>query len=56
MQLFPAAGSQSREAVARIIRSPSTIFLQLTAEGLRLGILEACIIATAIMQCGRRID
>ncbi|KAE9404649.1 hypothetical protein BT96DRAFT_1071446 [Gymnopus androsaceus JB14] len=44
------------EFLARISRGHGTIMLDLTNQAIQLGLLDACIIATVIMQCGRSID
>ncbi|KAE9406162.1 hypothetical protein BT96DRAFT_963661 [Gymnopus androsaceus JB14] len=42
--------------LARISRGHGTITLDLTNQAIQLGLLDACIIATVVMQCGRNID
>ncbi|KIK68639.1 hypothetical protein GYMLUDRAFT_153830 [Collybiopsis luxurians FD-317 M1] len=42
--------------LARISRGYGTITLDLTNRAMQLDLLDACIIATVLMQCGRNID
>ncbi|KAJ6480482.1 hypothetical protein C8R47DRAFT_982957 [Mycena vitilis] len=52
--LYPA-GTQTPQLLGRIFkRDDGTITLELTANA--RGLLEACVVATILLQCGRRID
>ncbi|KAF9058527.1 hypothetical protein BDP27DRAFT_1240773 [Rhodocollybia butyracea] len=42
--------------LARISRGHGTIMLDLTNQAIQLGLLNACLIATVVMQCGKNID
>ncbi|KAF9066760.1 hypothetical protein BDP27DRAFT_1226963 [Rhodocollybia butyracea] len=42
--------------LARISRGRGTITLDLTNQAIQLGLLDACLIATVVMQCGKNFD
>ncbi|KAF8181651.1 hypothetical protein K438DRAFT_1601495 [Mycena galopus ATCC 62051] len=44
------------ELLGRISRSQNTVILELTGEAIHLGLLEAAIVATFLLQCGRNKD
>ncbi|KAG7448707.1 uncharacterized protein BT62DRAFT_965229 [Guyanagaster necrorhizus] len=50
-----SSGSSSR-LLARICRGHGTITLDIAAEAMQLGLLDATIIATMLLQCGQNID
>ncbi|KAK0452353.1 hypothetical protein EV421DRAFT_1768465 [Armillaria borealis] len=50
-----SSGSSPR-LLARICRGHGTITLDIAAEAMQLGLLEAAIIATMLLQCGQNID
>ncbi|KAJ7026873.1 hypothetical protein C8F04DRAFT_1123978 [Mycena alexandri] len=54
--LYPA-GTQTPELLARIIRSEEgTVSLELTSTAVTAGLLETCVVATVLLQCGHKID
>jgi len=48
--------SSSAQLLARISKSQGTITLELTTRAMQMGLLEATIVATVLLQCGRNID
>ncbi|KAJ7097049.1 hypothetical protein B0H15DRAFT_902392 [Mycena belliarum] len=54
--LYPA-GTPTPELLARILRRDDGIVsLELTSTAVASGLLETCVLATVLLQCGRRID
>ncbi|KAF7335766.1 hypothetical protein MVEN_02232400 [Mycena venus] len=54
--LYPA-GVQTPELLARISRrDDSTISLEVTSSAVTAGLLETCVVATVVLQCGHKID
>ncbi|KAJ7666385.1 hypothetical protein B0H17DRAFT_951110 [Mycena rosella] len=54
--LYPA-GTPNPELLARIFRGDDgTVSLELTSIAVAAGLLETCVVATLLLQCGRRID
>ncbi|KAJ7258199.1 hypothetical protein C8J57DRAFT_533580 [Mycena rebaudengoi] len=51
-----AAGLGQPEIFAQLSRTADTATLELSAEAIRLGLLEICVAATVLLQCGRNID
>ncbi|KAJ7217271.1 hypothetical protein GGX14DRAFT_391076 [Mycena pura] len=44
------------ELLGRITRGQTSVTLELTGEAIHLGLLEAAVVATFLLQCGRNID
>ncbi|KAJ7155087.1 hypothetical protein C8R46DRAFT_1196635 [Mycena filopes] len=54
--LYPA-GTRTPELLARILRSEEgTVSLELTSTAVSAGLLETCVVATVLLQCGHKID
>ncbi|KAJ7636478.1 hypothetical protein FB45DRAFT_1024597 [Roridomyces roridus] len=54
--LYPA-GTSTPELLARIIRAANgTISLEITPSAISAGLLETCVVATVLLQCGHKID
>ncbi|KAJ7136361.1 hypothetical protein C8R43DRAFT_893992 [Mycena crocata] len=54
--LYPA-GTQTPELLARIFRGDDgTVSLELTSAAVTAGLLETCVVATLLLQCGHKID
>ncbi|KAJ6540137.1 hypothetical protein DFH09DRAFT_1249541 [Mycena vulgaris] len=54
--LYPA-GTETPELLARIFRGDDgTVSLELTSSAVLAGLLETCVVATVLLQCGRQID
>ncbi|KAJ7486899.1 hypothetical protein FB451DRAFT_1026040 [Mycena latifolia] len=54
--LYPA-GTPTPELLARIFRGDDgTVSLELTSTAVTAGLLETCVLATVLLQCGHRID
>ncbi|KAJ7435216.1 hypothetical protein B0H11DRAFT_1859191 [Mycena galericulata] len=54
--LYPAA-TPTPELLARIFRADNdTVSLQLTSAAVAAGLLETCVVATVLLQCGHKID
>ncbi|KAJ7080166.1 hypothetical protein B0H15DRAFT_940636 [Mycena belliarum] len=51
-----APGVGEPELYAQVSRGENAVTLQLTGEAIRLGLLEVCVAATLLLQCGRNID
>ncbi|KAI0739070.1 hypothetical protein C8Q80DRAFT_1113074 [Daedaleopsis nitida] len=48
--------SSAPRVLARIIRIPSTVTLEMTQEAMQLGLLEPALVATVLLSCGHNID
>ncbi|KAJ6468250.1 hypothetical protein C8R45DRAFT_838113 [Mycena sanguinolenta] len=54
--LYPA-GKPNQELLARITRSEDgTVALEITSNAVTVGLLETCVVATVLLQCGHKID
>ncbi|KAF8206924.1 hypothetical protein K438DRAFT_1713765 [Mycena galopus ATCC 62051] len=54
--LYPA-GTMTPELLARISRSEDgTVSLEITSAAVAAGLLETCVVATVLLQCGHKID
>ncbi|KAJ6528274.1 hypothetical protein DFH09DRAFT_935328 [Mycena vulgaris] len=54
--LYPA-GTETPELLARICRGDDgTVSLELTSTAVTAGLLETCVVATVLLQCGHKID
>ncbi|KAJ7613387.1 hypothetical protein FB45DRAFT_1111832 [Roridomyces roridus] len=51
-----APGLCTPELFARVSRTEDSVYLDLTAEAVRMGLLPVCVAATLLLQCGRKID
>ncbi|KZP31503.1 hypothetical protein FIBSPDRAFT_907676 [Athelia psychrophila] len=51
-----ASESSGRRCLARISKTYNIVSLELAPEAIQLGLLEACVITTVLLQCGRNID
>ncbi|KAJ7511481.1 hypothetical protein B0H11DRAFT_1845259 [Mycena galericulata] len=51
-----SSGLGAPQIYARVSREERTVKLELTAEAIQIGLLEICIAATLLLQCGRNID
>ncbi|KZP26358.1 hypothetical protein FIBSPDRAFT_819775 [Athelia psychrophila] len=51
-----ASQSSGRRCLARISKTYNIVSLELAPEAMQLGLLEACVITTVLLQCGRNID
>ncbi|KZP26364.1 hypothetical protein FIBSPDRAFT_909295 [Athelia psychrophila] len=51
-----ACESSGRRCLARISKTYNIVSMEMTPEALQLGLLEACVITTVLLQCGRNID
>ncbi|KZP25016.1 hypothetical protein FIBSPDRAFT_856395 [Athelia psychrophila] len=47
---------RDRRCLARISKTYNIVSLEMAAEAMQLGLLEACVITTVLLQCGRNID
>jgi|ERR1700722_6571941 len=48
--------AQLPELVAKISRQDSSVFLEISVQAVRLGLLNLCLTATLLLQSGRNID
>ncbi|KAJ7454329.1 hypothetical protein B0H11DRAFT_2325102 [Mycena galericulata] len=51
-----SSGLGAPQIYARVSREERAVKLDLTAEAIQIGLLEICITATILLQCGRNID
>ncbi|KAJ7249747.1 hypothetical protein B0H12DRAFT_1019520 [Mycena haematopus] len=51
-----APGLGAPQTYARVTREDGAVLLEVTAEVIRMGLLEVCIAAVFLLQCGRKID
>ncbi|KAF7296281.1 hypothetical protein HMN09_01097400 [Mycena chlorophos] len=51
-----SAGLGTPQTYARIYRDEDEVILQMTVEAVQIGLLEACVAAALLLQCGRNID
>ncbi|KAK7051983.1 hypothetical protein R3P38DRAFT_2857956 [Favolaschia claudopus] len=51
-----AAGVGQPQAYAQISRGKNSVTLEMTPEAIQIGLLEICVVATFLLQCGRPID
>ncbi|KAJ6607591.1 hypothetical protein B0H10DRAFT_1921698 [Mycena sp. CBHHK59/15] len=51
-----SSGSGPSQIFGRVSREEDTVTLELTTEAIRIGLLELCVAATFLLQCGRDID
>ncbi|KZP26365.1 hypothetical protein FIBSPDRAFT_678942, partial [Athelia psychrophila] len=51
-----SADSSGRRCLARISKTYNIVSLEMAPEAMQLGLLEACVITTVLLQCGRNID
>lgn len=51
-----SSGLGAPQTYARISRQEASVTLELTTEAIQIGLLEVCIAATLLLQCGRNID
>ncbi|KAJ7614428.1 hypothetical protein FB45DRAFT_802331, partial [Roridomyces roridus] len=51
-----APGLGTPELFARVSRTEDSVYLDLTAGAVRIGLLPVCVAATLLLQCGRKID
>lgn len=56
LQLYTANPSGNSEFWGRMSRSVGAITLEMTQNAVRVGLLQACIISTVLLQSGRNID
>ncbi|KAJ6624171.1 hypothetical protein B0H10DRAFT_2186748 [Mycena sp. CBHHK59/15] len=54
-QLY-SSGSSPSQIFGRVSREEDTVTLELTTEAIQIGLLELCVTATFLLQCGRDID
>ncbi|KAJ7600672.1 hypothetical protein C8J56DRAFT_768374 [Mycena floridula] len=54
--LYKSSSSDVEELVARVSRQNGSVSLDIAVTSVRSGFVEACIVAVALLQCGRRID
>jgi hypothetical protein len=55
LQLY-SAGLGTPQIYARVTREEGAVALEITAEAIQIGLLEVCVAAALLLQCGRRID
>ncbi|KAF7369300.1 hypothetical protein MVEN_00257900 [Mycena venus] len=51
-----AAGVGQPQVYAQVSRAEDSVTLELTAEAIQIGLLEICVAATFLLQCGKSID
>ncbi|KAJ7864433.1 hypothetical protein B0H14DRAFT_3603588 [Mycena olivaceomarginata] len=51
-----SAGVGRPQVYAQVSRGDGTVTLELTADAIQMGLLEICVTATFLLQCGRNID
>ncbi|KAJ6562291.1 hypothetical protein B0H19DRAFT_943452 [Mycena capillaripes] len=51
-----AAGVSQPQVYAQVSRNDNSVTLELTTEAIQMGLLEICVAATFLLQCGRNID
>ncbi|KAJ7926944.1 hypothetical protein B0H13DRAFT_2229323 [Mycena leptocephala] len=51
-----AAGVGQPQVYAQVSRDEDSVTLELTAEAIQIGLLELCVAATFLLQCGKNID
>ncbi|KAJ7362543.1 hypothetical protein DFH08DRAFT_1024805, partial [Mycena albidolilacea] len=51
-----SAGVGRPQVYAQVSRGEGAVTLELTAEAIQIGLLEICVTATFLLQCGRNID
>ncbi|KAF7335221.1 hypothetical protein MSAN_02355400 [Mycena sanguinolenta] len=51
-----AAGVNHSQLYAQVSRDNNSVILELTAEAIQLGLLESCVVAAFLLQCGKNID
>ncbi|KAJ7780866.1 hypothetical protein DFH07DRAFT_950088 [Mycena maculata] len=51
-----AAGLGQPRLYAQVSRDDDSVTLELSAEAIQIGLLEVCVAATFLLQCGRNID
>ncbi|KAF7317502.1 hypothetical protein MKEN_00836600 [Mycena kentingensis (nom. inval.)] len=51
-----SVGLGTPQTYARIYRDDDEVILQMTVEAVQIGLLEVCVAATLLLQCGRNID
>ncbi|KAJ6562121.1 hypothetical protein B0H19DRAFT_943011 [Mycena capillaripes] len=51
-----SSGLGAPQNFARVTREEGAVALEITAEAVRIGLLEICVAAALLLQCGRRID
>ncbi|KAJ7627011.1 hypothetical protein FB45DRAFT_835313 [Roridomyces roridus] len=51
-----SSGLGAPQIYGRILRGEETVTLELTTEAIQVGLLEVCVAATLLLQCGRNID
>jgi hypothetical protein len=44
------------QVYAQVSRDEDSVTLELTAEAIQIGLLELCVAATFLLQCGKNID
>ncbi|KAJ7469348.1 hypothetical protein B0H11DRAFT_2044033 [Mycena galericulata] len=51
-----ASGLEGPQVYAKVFREEGAVTLELAAEAVQMGLLEVCVAATLLLQCGRNID
>ncbi|KAJ6465389.1 hypothetical protein C8R45DRAFT_839975 [Mycena sanguinolenta] len=51
-----AAGVNQSQLYAQVSRDNNSVTLELTAEAVQIGLLESCVVAAFLLQCGKNID
>ncbi|KAF7375804.1 hypothetical protein MSAN_00470100 [Mycena sanguinolenta] len=50
------AGVNPSQLYAQVSRDSNSVTLELTTEAVRIGLLESCVVAAFLLQCGKNID
>ncbi|KAJ7599177.1 hypothetical protein C8J56DRAFT_183209 [Mycena floridula] len=48
--------TETNEILASVRRNRGSVTLEITATAVQIGLLEVCVVAVALLQCGRNID
>ncbi|KAK7020091.1 hypothetical protein R3P38DRAFT_3318987 [Favolaschia claudopus] len=51
-----SSGVGAPETYARLTREDGAVALEITSEAIQLGLLDVCVAAALLLQCGRKID